>query len=127
MFSTIKVKLIALIAVAVLAIVSASLAGIVGMQSGTTAVSQLGHNYLPSVYGLMEISRGQLEVRVINREIALLEFDDEAAAKVDPLLARKLAAYGLMDKGRKIYEALPQSPEEEKIWKQFAIDWAEWK
>ena len=127
MFSTIKVKLVALITVAVLAIVSASLAGIVGMQNGSEAVKQLGSDYLPSTYGLMEISRGQLEVRVINREIALLEFDDEAAGKVDKLVERKLAAYGQMDKGRKIYEALAPTADEEKIWKQFQSDWAEWK
>ena len=127
MFSTIKVKLIALIGVAVLAIVSASFAGIVGMRNGSEAVKQLGGDYLPSVYGLMEISRGQLEVRVINREIALLEFDDEAASKADKLIARKLAAYGQMDKGRKLYEAVAPSAEEEKIWKQFLVDWTEWK
>ena len=127
MFSTIKAKLIALIAVAVLAIVCASLTGIVGMRSGSEAVIQLGSDQLPSVVGLMEISRGQLEARVINREVALLEFDDQAASKADKLIERKLAAYAQMDKGRKLYETNPPSPEEAPIWKQFLSDWTEWK
>jgi methyl-accepting chemotaxis protein len=127
MFSTIKAKLIALISVAVLAIVCASLTGIIGMRSGSEAVTQLGSDQLPSVVGLMEISRGQLEARVINREVALLEFDDQAASKADKLIERKLAAYAQMDKGRKLYEANPPSSDEAPIWKQFLNDWIEWK
>lgn len=90
------------------------------MRDGSEAVRQLGHDFLPSVIGLMEISRGQLEARVVNREISLLEFDDEAPAKAPKkLVERKLAAYAQMEKGRKLYEALPLMGEEEKIWKQF--------
>ena len=127
MFSTIKAKLIALIAVAVVAIVSASLSGIVGMRSGSGAVKELGGNYLPSVLGLMTIARGQLEGRVANREMELLEIDEEASSKIGGLLEKKYAAFARMEKGAKIYEPLPRSPEEEEIWKQAKKDWAEWK
>ena len=127
MFSTIKAKLVALIGVAVVAILGASVAGIVGMRNGTDAVNQLGRDYLPSVYGLMEISRGQINARVINREVSLLEFDDDAASKVDKLVERKLAAYAQMDKGRKLYESTGIGGDEAVIWKQFLVDWAEWK
>jgi methyl-accepting chemotaxis protein len=127
MFKTIKAKLIALIAVAVLAIVSASLSGIVGMRSGSGAVKELGGNYLPSVLGLMTIARGQLEGRVANREMELLEIDDEAASKVGAVLEKKHAAFARMEKGAKIYEPLARSPEEDEIWKTAKKDWAEWK
>ncbi|SDI44923.1 HAMP domain-containing methyl-accepting chemotaxis protein [Propionivibrio dicarboxylicus] len=127
MFSTIKAKLITLTAVATLAIIIASGSGIIGMRDGSDAVRQLGFNFLPSVIGLMEISRGQLEARVVNREVSLLEFDDEAPAKAAKLVERKVAAYAQMDKGRKAYEGLPMSPEEDKIWKQFVVDYNEWK
>ena len=125
--SSIKVRLILLVGVALLAIFCASLAGILGMRSGTEAVTELGYNRMPSVYGLMEMSRGQLEVRVINREIALLEFDDEPQGKVGKLLERKQAAYAQIDKGWKVYDPLPQVPEEETVWKQFEKDYKEWK
>ena len=81
MFSTIKAKLIALTVVATIAIVTTSVSGIVGLLDGSRAVKQLGHDFMPSAIGLMEISRGQLEARVVNREISLLEFDDEVPAK----------------------------------------------
>ena len=127
MFSTIKAKLIALIAVAVVAIVSASLSGIVGMRSGSEAVRQLGQDALPSTFGLMTIARGQLEGRVANREMELLEIDEEASSKIGGLLEKKYAAFARMEKGAKIYEPLARSPEEEEIWKQAKKDWAEWK
>lgn len=127
MFSSIKIKLIALTAVAALALVMVSVSGIVGLQRGSEAVRQLGYNFMPSVIGLMEISRGQLEARVVNREILLLEHDEDAPMKAPKLVERKLAAYAQMEKGRKTYESLPMSLEEEKLWKQFVLDWVEWK
>ena len=127
MFSTIKAKLIALTVVATIAIVTTSVSGIVGLLDGSRAVKQLGHDFLPSVIGLMEISRGQLEARVVNREISLLEFDDEVPAKALKLIERKQAAYAQMERGRKVYEDLPMSADEALIWKQFLVDMAEWK
>ena len=127
MFSTIKAKLIALTVVATIAIVTTSVSGIVGLLDGSRAVKQLGHDFLPSAIGLMEISRGQLEARVINREISLLEFDDEAPAKALKLIERKQVAYAQMERGRKVYEDLPMSADEALIWKQFLVDMAEWK
>ena len=127
MFSTIKAKLIALIAVAVLAIVSASLAGIIGMRSGSEAVAHLGHNALPSTVGLLTIARGQLEGRVANREMELLEIDDDPAGKIGAVLERKLAAFARMEKGAAIYEPLPKTPAEEEVWKSAKKNWAEWK
>ena len=127
MFSTIKAKLIALTVVATIAIVTTSVSGIVGLLDGSRAVKQLGHDFLPSVIGLMEISRGQLEARVVNREISLLEFDDEVPAKALKLIERKQVAYAQMERGRKVYEDLPMSADEALIWKQFLVDMAEWK
>ena len=127
MFSTIKAKLIALIAVAVLAIVSASLAGIIGMRSGSEAVAQLGRNALPSTVGLLTIARGQLEGRVANREMELLEIDDDPAGKIGAVLERKYAAFARMEKGAAIYEPLPKTPAEEEVWKSAKKNWAEWK
>jgi methyl-accepting chemotaxis protein len=34
---------------------------------------------------------------------------------------------GQFDKAWKVYDALPQSTEEEKVWKQFVKDWDAWK
>ena len=127
MFSTIKAKLVALIGVAVLAIVSASVAGVIGMRSGSEAVAQLGNNALPSTVGLLTIARGQLEGRVANREMELLEIDDDPASKVGGLLEKKYSAFARMEKGAAIYEPLPKTPAEEEVWKSAKKNWAEWK
>jgi methyl-accepting chemotaxis protein len=125
MFSTIKAKLIALILVALVAILSISITGIIGMRNGTEAVKQYSENRMPSLYGLMEIARGQLRVRVNNRDLLLLEQDPEAQGKVGKLLEERLASLAQIEKGGKIYESLPLEPESAEVWKQFKSNWSE--
>ncbi|MBS1230786.1 MAG: methyl-accepting chemotaxis protein [Proteobacteria bacterium] len=125
MFSTIKAKLIALIAVAMVAIVSISATGFIGMRNGSDAVRQYSEHRMPSLYGLMEIARGQLRVRVNNRDLVLLENDPGAQAKVSKLLEERLSALGQIEKGGKIYESLPLGSEEAEVWKQFKSNWSE--
>lgn len=43
------------------------------------------------------------------------------------MLKRKREAWSNVDRGWKIYEPLPQTPEEEKLWKQFVNEWDAWK
>ena len=125
MFSTIKAKLIALIAVAMVAIVSISATGFIGMRNGSDAVRQYSEHRMPSLYGLTEIARGQLRTRVNNRDLLLLENDPEAQAKVGKLLEERLSSLAQIEKGGKIYEALPLEPEEAEVWKQFKSSWSE--
>ena len=125
MFSTIKAKLTALIAVALVAIIGISVTGFIGMRNGSDAVRQYSEHRMPSLYGLMEIARGQLRVRVNNRDLVLLENDPEAQAKVSKLLEERLSALNQIEKGGKIYESLPLGVEEAEVWKQFKSNWSE--
>jgi len=43
------------------------------------------------------------------------------------VLKEKLEIWARIDKGWKIYEPLPQTAEEEVLWKQFVKDWEAWK
>ena len=125
MFSTIKAKLIALITVALIAIAGISVTGVVGMRSGSDAVKQYSEDRMPSLYGLMEIARGQLKVRVNNRDLLLLEYDPEAQSKIGKLLEDRLAGIAQIEAGGKIYEALPRDADAAEVWKQFKVNWTE--
>ena len=125
MFSTIKAKLIILILVALAAIASISAAGIVGMHNGSEAVKQFSEDRMPALYGLMEIARGQLRVRVNNRDLMLLESDPEPQGKIAKMLDERVAALAQIDKGGKTYESVPLDPEAAEVWKQFKSNWNE--
>jgi methyl-accepting chemotaxis protein len=123
---SVKLRLAILVALALIALLAVGITGILGMKTGGDAVEELGTNQLPSVLGLMEMSRGQLEIRVINRETAMLENDHQAQSKFAALAERRKAAFDQIERGWKIYEPLPQAPEEAEVWKQLEKDWAEW-
>lgn len=45
------------------------------MLQGRTAVKELGWNRMPSIIGLNYMVRGQLDIKIQNRNVLLLEYD----------------------------------------------------
>lgn len=124
---SIKTRLIVLVAIALVSLAAVSVAGIYGMNKGSEAVKELGWNRLPSVVGLMEMARGQMEIRIQNRSALLLETNYQAQKKFADILEKKRAAYAQIAKGWKLYEPLPQVPEEVEPWKMIEKEWPEWQ
>ncbi|HRE15819.1 MAG TPA: methyl-accepting chemotaxis protein [Rhodocyclaceae bacterium] len=124
---TIKAKLALLLGVAVLALIIVGVAGYQGIRGLGAALTEVGDVRLPSVQGLLEISEGQTAARAASLNAAIWENDYKAQAKFAELLKIKANSWSDIEHGWKLYEPLPQTPEEAELWKQFVKDWEAWK
>ena len=101
--------------------------GLVGYYTavkGKGAVEELGIVRLPSVLGLETINEAQTDID--GAENALLSRDIDLKTRQE-LYGRITAAWKRVDEGWKIYEPLPQIPEEAELWQKFVPAWNAWK
>lgn len=124
---SLKARLAVLMLLALLAVAGVGAAGFLGIHRGGQAVTELGYNRLPSVVGLMSINNGQGDVREANLLLVGLPKEAQTPQRVAELLERKRASYALIDKGRKIYDPLPQTVEEAKLWDEYVKTYDVWK
>jgi methyl-accepting chemotaxis protein len=124
---SVRAKLTLLIAIALTALAATGLAGWAGIRGTTAAIKEIGEVRLPSVLGLEIVNEGQTAVRSTNLTTAIYENDYEAHGKFADVLKKRKEVWDRIEKGWKIYEPLPQTKEEEVLWKQFEKEWAEWK
>ncbi|GIZ50397.1 hypothetical protein NCCP691_04110 [Noviherbaspirillum aridicola] len=88
---------------------------------------EIGRVRLPSVDGLLTLSEAQTAVKAANLSTALYENNYNAAKQFGEVLAARKKAWANADAGWKMYEPLPQTPEEAVLWKQFVAEWEAWK
>jgi methyl-accepting chemotaxis protein len=124
---TVKTKISALLAVAVLALVAVMMVAFAGLKKEGEMLAEVGKNRLPSVLGLEMVNEGQTALRSSDRGIEALAPYPEQWGEVAEILKRKQAIWARVDKGWKIYEPLPQTAEEERVWNQFLKEWNDWK
>ena len=124
---TVKAKLILLLATAILASVLICAAGWRGLATTGQSIDEIGTVRLPSVQGLLIVSEGQTNARSATRWAMTWENDYNAQANFAKVLAAKAAAWESIERGWKIYEALPQTPEEKLLWDKFLKSWEAWK
>jgi len=90
---------------------------------GSGALTEVGLNRLPSVQSLLIISEAQTAVDAGENALLAKNLSPEARQsqykRFDDAWARYQAAL-------KIYDPLPQSPEEAALWKQFVPAWDAW-
>lgn len=124
---TIKTRLALLIAIALAALVGTGLAGWLGIRGTAASLHEVGNVRMPSVQGLLLISEGQTAVRSANRSTLFWQNDYQAQANFAKVLTALDAAWKNIDTGWRLYEPLPQTPEEAVLWKQFVKEWDTWK
>ncbi|WP_332879645.1 methyl-accepting chemotaxis protein [Massilia sp. S19_KUP03_FR1] len=123
----IKWKLAILMAIMVLALAIVGFSGYAGIVRMSAAVDEVGKVRLPSIQGLLGISEGQTAVTAADLTAAIAENDYLTAGRFDEALRLRAKGWASIDKGWKLYEPLPQTVEEEGLWKQFLVDWDGWK
>ena len=105
----------------------ATIIGVVGfVYIGTLGdnIDEIGRVRLPSIQTLLIISEAQTAVDSAENALLSAELDaKERQAQYD----RIVAAFKRADDAWKIYEPLPQTPEEAKTWKEFVPAWNAWK
>jgi methyl-accepting chemotaxis protein len=124
---SVRAKLTLLIVIALTALVATGFAGWTGIRGTTAAMKEIGEVRLPSILGLGIVNEAQTAIRSANRLAAFYENDYKSSEKFAEVLKVKEQRWQQVVKGWKIYEPLPQTKEEEVLWKQFEMEWADWK
>ena len=119
MMQTIRAKLIALIAVAIVALIAIAFTAFYGLSSDKASLDEIAKNRMPSVQGLLVMKESYTSIRLAALETAIYENDYNASAGLNEVLNRRKRAWSEFERGWKIYEPLPQTQEEEVMWKDF--------
>ena len=127
MFSTIKGKLIALIAVANLAIILLAAASFYGLHDSGHWLAQIGRNNLPSVKSLLQMKEAITDARRSNLESLIWEYDYSAQNEFVDRIKKIKPLWEKYQKSQAVYESTSRSTEEEKAWKTFVADFAPYK
>ena len=123
----IKWKLATLVAVMMAALLVVGICGYTGIATVGGAVNEIGVVRLPSIQGLMMMNEGQTAVAAATLTAAIYENNYQSQDKFADALRLRTKAWANIEAGRKLYEPLPQTPEEAVLWKRFLEEWAAWK
>jgi methyl-accepting chemotaxis protein len=124
---SLRQKLLALGAVAIVALVIAVLTGLVGIREGVSGVKELGRKRLPSVIAIQGLREVQVALKSSTYEAALWESDPDAQDQFEAIARDKQALWANVEGVWKRYEAIPRSTEEEALWQAFVTEWTAWK
>lgn len=124
---SLKAKLIGLLSVSLLALTVVGAVGWTGLMSTSNYLTEVGKVRLPSVLGLEMINEAQTAIVSANRLVAFYENETQAQNKFADVLKEKNNVWKRAEEGWKLYEPLPQTPEEAELWKQFVKEWNDWK
>jgi len=129
MFSTLQVrtKIIILLLVAVAALCMVGGVAYSGLKKQSEMLAEIGGNRMPSVQALLVISEAQTALRSATRAIDAMAQTPDDVSGITHELGRKKEAWERVDRGWKLYEPLPQEPEEAAVWKTFVKQWESWK
>src|SRR5471032_242692 len=129
MFShlTVKTKIIALLCVAILGLLLVMAFAFMGLKKQSDYLADIGKNRMPSIQALQTINEGETALRSAGRGIDIVSVYPEEQSEIERLIKRRATIWTRIDKAWKIYDALPQEPEEATVWKQFVGDWDTWK
>ncbi|HWW71290.1 MAG TPA: methyl-accepting chemotaxis protein, partial [Duganella sp.] len=124
---TVRTKILALLAVAVLALMVVVFIAFSGLKMQGERLNELGKNRMPSVQALLVINEAQTALRSSSRQIDAMGMFPEDANDIAAEVKRKQEVWSAVDAAWKIYDALPQEPEEADVWKTFVKQWDTWK
>ncbi len=119
----IKTKLIGGFSLVALITLVVGIVGWIGVSGTDTALREVAMVRLPSIEGLEIMNEAQTAISRYER-ILVYEKNPEHVARN---IAGLSEAWKRAEKGWKIYEPLPQTKEEEVMWKEFVPKWETWK
>ena len=123
----VKTKLLVLTIITVIGISLVGFTGNKGIDSCSVALTEVSAVRLPSVLGLQTVSEGQTAIKANSFFVLMYENNYSAQDKFKEVLKADKEIWEKIDIGWKLYEPLPQTKEEEKLWKQFVKEWEIWK
>ncbi len=120
----IRTKLAFGFGIALVVVVAVGLVGYYGIGSLSNYVTEIGSVRLPSVESLQKIQIGSERIKTAQRTLIDLSNDAETRQRQMENIKNAREMY---ESAWKVYEVLPQTPEEAEMWKQFEPAWAEWR
>ncbi|MHA4869067.1 HAMP domain-containing methyl-accepting chemotaxis protein [Duganella sp. PWIR1] len=124
---TVRTKLLTLIGVAVLALLLVVLIAFQGLKQQGEMLAEIGKNRMPSVQALLRINEGKTGIRSANRAADAAAMTPENTAEITQQIKRRAEIFSQIEVAWKAYEPLPQTKEEEAVWKVFVKAWDTWK
>jgi methyl-accepting chemotaxis protein len=121
-----SLKLIGGFAIVAFVCVIVGLLGWKGIYDTEKALNEVNDVRLPSVHALSIINEAQTSIKTAERSLLIPEFFNDEKA-MDRQIKNIDDDWASVDKALKIYEPLPQTKEEEAVWKQFKPAWETWK
>jgi methyl-accepting chemotaxis protein len=121
---SLKFKLIGSFCIVAMILVVVGWVGYSGSKTGGRSVDQLGKNQIPSFAALLKMESGQLGVRLLCN--AVLN-SDYPADKLQEARSQMIEQWKEMEEGRKAYDGIERSAEEESLWKETGKLWDEYK
>ena len=104
---TVRTKIIALIATAILALLLVMLIAFSGLKRQSQMLDEIGKNRLPSVQSLQTMNEGQTALRSASRSMDAVAAYPEQYEEVAHEIQRKQETWARIDKAWKIYDPLP--------------------
>ncbi len=123
----VRARLTLLVAASFVALLIVAGAGLLGIKKTGDMLHEVGVVRLPSIVGLELMREGQTALRSENHKVAAIFSQPEQWNGIAAVLSHRKEIWARIDKGRAIYEPLPQTAEEETLWKQFVPEWDQWK
>jgi methyl-accepting chemotaxis protein len=117
-------KLISSFSVVALITLLLGIVGYYGANRSDKAIDEIGVVRLPSVDSLLIIKENAENIRGTMRTLAIPGLPGEIRQRQAKNLAEARSEY---EKAWKIYEPLPQTPEEAALWKRFVPAWNAWR
>ena len=111
-------------------LVSASISLILGaigyysVHSLSSVIYEIGVVRLPSIQGLNMMDEAQTAIDGAENALLVEKMDNQGR---EDAYKKIVEAWKRVEDGWKIYEPLPQTKEEEKLWKEFVPAWNAWK
>jgi methyl-accepting chemotaxis protein len=124
---TVRTKIAALLAVAVLALVAVVVIAIAGLKKEGAMLTEVGRNRMPSVQALLVLNEGKTGVRSMSRGADALAMYPEDTAEIAQVIKRRSELFAQIEQAWKQYDPLPQTAEEAVLWKQFVKNYDSWK
>jgi len=109
-----------------LLIVMATILGVTGYYNSvcsTRAVHELGVVRLPSVESMLVIKQAGTDIKSMQRTLLNPDIEPAVRQRQQEIAAKAREAY---ETAWKVYEPLPQTPEEASLWKEFVPAWEAW-
>lgn len=120
-------KLILLTSVMVVALAILGVLGFNITSKWMESNHEVGAVRLQSIVGLAWIRTGMNQIAIQQNRIRAFDKDYKAQATFDDAVKNMEKGFANIDKGMKIYEPLPQTKEEEVIWKEFMENYKKWR